>query len=522
MRKLFVLLVAAGFSANMAYSGGIMTNTNQSASYVRMLARDASLGIDAVYYNPAGLTRLADGFHLSLNNQTISQTRKINSSFGLLNDGEYQGNVSAPLFPSVYAVYKTGRLAFSGGFMPVGGGGGAEYERGLPSFETTFATVPILLSTQGIPTTAYDVDIFFEGSSIFFGGQLGVSYQLSDMVDLYGGIRYVTATNTYKGHLQNFQINPAHMLNPGGGLTNAYGFFNTIATMASGAASSVQPIIDGGGGGLTLNQAVALNIITQNQADQLAGGLGAAYNDGLNISQIQGAYQTTAATAADTADELVDRRVDAKQTGTALAPILGVNLSFSDNFNIGIKYEFLTKLELENDTEVDETGMFPDGAKTRSDMPAKLSVGAAYRATPYLNISGGIHYYFDKAADYGKTIAGSPVPNDQVIDNNFIELALGLEYDLTDNLLVSAGYLRTQTGVNEMYHSDLSHSLSTNTFGLGGRYAINDMIAVNLGFLMTFYDEDSKVMNYGAGLGTVTETYNREVMVFAVGLDFSF
>ncbi len=64
-----------------------MTNTNQSSSYIRMPARNASLGIDAAYYNPAGLVQLSDGFQLSLNNQSVFQTRTIDNSFALLNDG---------------------------------------------------------------------------------------------------------------------------------------------------------------------------------------------------------------------------------------------------------------------------------------------------------------------------------------------------------------------------------------------------------------------------------------------------
>ncbi len=521
MKKLFIMILIAGFAIHAAWAGGIMTNTNQSASYIRMLARDASLGIDAAYYNPAGLTRLSDGFHLSLNNQSIVQTRKIENTMPLLKSGYYQGDVSALLFPSVYAVYKTGRLAVSGGFMPVGGGGGADYDRGLPSFETALAAVPLQLTNFGLPTTAYDIDIAFEGSSIFFGGQLGVSYQLTDMVDVYGGLRYVTATNTYKGHLRNFTVNPTHPLNPGGGMVSGRDFLNNLAAVASGAAQSVQPLIDGGAGSLTLNQAVDMTLISQEQAMQLAGGLGAMYDESMTINQVQGAYSTTAMTAAGFAEQLSDRRVDARQTGTAIAPLLGVNLQLSDQLNIGIKYEFLTKLELENDTEIDETGMFPDGATTRSDMPAMLSVGAAYRATPQLNIAGGVHYYFDKSADYGKTVGGNRVDNDVVIDNNFIELALGLEYDINESLLLSAGYLRTITGVNEKYHSDLSHSLSTHSIGLGGRYAINDMIAVNLGFLMTFYEEDQKEFTM-QGLPPFTEIYNREVVVFAIGMDFKF
>lgn len=454
MRKIFVLLIAAGISASL-FAGGIMTNTNQSASYIRMLARDASLGIDAVYYNPAGLTSLSDGFHLSLNNQSIFQNRSIRNDFALLNQNEFKGSVSAPMFPSIYAAYKTGKLAFSFGFNPVGGGGGAVYEDGLPSFEANVAGLVPMLSGAGV--TGYRNDIYFEGSSIFFGGQLGVSYEISEILSLYGGARYVMANNSYEGYLKDIEVNT-----PAGWMRPASYLRNVIAPLQTGMEQAV-----------TLATADALDVAT------------------------------------------ADVEVDAIQKANAIAPVLGVSIKPSEQFNIGIKYEFLTKLELENETNVDGTGMFPDGEKTRSDMPAMLSVGAAYQATPQLNLSGGIHYYFDKSADYGKSL-----PNDELIDNNYIELAFGLEYSVTSDLLVSGGYLRTQTGVKEAYHSDLSHSLSTNNFGLGGRYAINDMIAVNLGFLMSFYDEDSR--SYNIATIPVNETYNRDNMVLAIGLDFSF
>jgi long-chain fatty acid transport protein len=101
MRKIFVMLMAAVLLSSAAYAGGIMTNTNQSASYVRMLARDASLGIDAVYFNPAGLTSLTNGFHFSLSNQTIFQNREITNENPLLNRSVYEGKLlprSSPVF----------------------------------------------------------------------------------------------------------------------------------------------------------------------------------------------------------------------------------------------------------------------------------------------------------------------------------------------------------------------------------------------------------------------------------------
>lgn len=130
-------------------------------------------------------------------------------------------------------------------------------------------------------------------------------------------------------------------------------------------------------------------------------------------------------------------------------------------------------------------------------------------------MSAGVHYYFDKDADFGKSL-----PNSEIIDQNLIEVAFGLEYNVNRELLLSAGYLRTQTGVNEKFQSDLSHSLSTNSNGLGGRYALTDNVSLNLGFIYTMYDGADRFINYGTGIGTHKESYQRSNMSFAVGLDF--
>ncbi len=80
MRKLLTSAVALLIAGSM-FAGGLVTNTNQSAMFTRLQNRNASTGIDAVYYNPAGLTKLGDGFFLSLNNQTISQTKTIGNNY---------------------------------------------------------------------------------------------------------------------------------------------------------------------------------------------------------------------------------------------------------------------------------------------------------------------------------------------------------------------------------------------------------------------------------------------------------
>ncbi len=64
MKRFTLTLLTVLLAFSFVYAGGIVTNTNQSTAWTRMLARDASIDIDAVFYNPAGLTKLKDGFHI--------------------------------------------------------------------------------------------------------------------------------------------------------------------------------------------------------------------------------------------------------------------------------------------------------------------------------------------------------------------------------------------------------------------------------------------------------------------------
>ncbi|MGC9344249.1 MAG: hypothetical protein ACP5E3_16215 [Bacteroidales bacterium] len=284
MKKLLLFVAAMLFTGSL-FAGGIVTNTNQSAAWVRILARDASTSADAVYFNPAGLMQLNSGFHFSISNQTIFQNREVTNDYPYLNESVFKGEVTAPVFPSIYAVYKMDKLAFSFGFNPIGGGGGATYDSGLPSFELTPSDlVPALPNAS-----EYRIDAFFEGTSIFFGYQAGISYKINDMISVFAGARYVTAKNTYNGYLRNIE------LNYGGAWTPATAVFTGIAQQANGAAAGMQPIINGGGGSLTFAQAEAATIIDPPTRAQLEGGLlqfGVPQStiDAMTIEQAQAAY----------------------------------------------------------------------------------------------------------------------------------------------------------------------------------------------------------------------------------------
>jgi long-subunit fatty acid transport protein len=543
MRK-FLTIVATTFITGSLFAGGLVTNTNQSAAWVRLPARNASVGIDAVYYNPAGLMKLENGFHFSISNQTIFQTKDVENfykgpggAYGL-NQSLYTGKVSAPVFPSVYAVYKTDRLAFSLGFNPVGGGGGAEYKTGLPSFELSASDlVPALAASQG--ATGYRLDAYLKGTSVFFGFQGGVSFKINDLISVAAGLRYVSAKNTYLGHLTDIEVNLPS------GWTRADVIMTGIATGATGAAAATTGLVSAGAGTRTLAQVQALGYITAVQRAQLEGALTSfGYPIATPIAQADAIFKGAAAKYSATATLLGDQEADVEQTGSGISPVFSVNLSPTENLNIGIKYEMATKMELENKTKKDflvgftATGspvtMFPDGDLTASDMPAMLTVGVDYKLGSKFRISLGSDYYFDKSADYGHMLdldndpstPSTPVTNKDIIAYNGWALEAGLEVILSEKLLVSGGYVFANKGTNDKYQSDLTYGLATHTFGVGGAYSVSNKIQINLGASYTLYEEDSKLADHVfSATGTLyqpKETFAKKTIVFGVGIDFSF
>ena len=559
MRKFILNLLILFLAASYSFAGGIVTNTNQSSAWVRLLVRDATTDIDAVYFNPAGRTKLNDGFHISISNQYITQGREILNNYSFLNDGLYEGEVKAPIFPDVYAAYKTGSVVFSFGFNPVGGGGGATFDRGLPSFEMGISDLVPGLQAAGQPVTAYSMNSFFEGTSVYFGLQAGVSIALSDEFSFFVGGRYISATNTYNGYLKDVSITlggtptPANVFFTGvaAQYTDGASQYTAAAALATAGGTGMQPLIDGGAGTLTFAQAEGMGIIDAATRAQLEGGLIAFGMDpsGMTLGVAQATYfgvassMTTSAAAmtASAAESsakaalLSDQEADVKQKGWGLTTIIGFNFSPSDDLNIGFKYESGTRIELKNETAQDFTvgytsngvpiTMFPEGEISRADMPAMVSLGFDYQIFSKLSVTSGVHYYFDKSVNYGRSVDGIAVKNEDVIDNGSWELGIGLEYALSDQFFVSAGYLRTNSGVSEKYQTDLSYTLGSNSVAGGLKYALSEKMALNLGVAYTKYIDDSRVFNHalsGAMDQVVTESYKKHNLSIAVGFDFSF
>lgn len=491
MKRMNLLMIGMLISSQLVLAGGLVTNTNQSAAWARMMSRNATLGIDAVYYNPAGLAQLKNGLHLSLSNQTIMQTRTVSNDYMFLSGTpkSYEAELMAPIFPSIYAAYKMDKWTFSGGFNIIGGGGSADFPTGLPTFEIPVSNLlPMLqgalapidagFAGAGFPdpmfsnVTGYNMDASFVGTSTYMGYQVGATYGINDMISVYIGGRMVMASNSYEGSLAGITID---------------------AAPASGAYSGTA-------------------------GDYLRG---IATTPGLD-APTQGLLNGTAAVLDA---ETSDKALEASQKGTGFAPIIGVNFHLSDMINIAARYEHHTKIELTNETVVDDVDMFPDGEKVRADLPSQIALGADVKPLKNLTASLSFNYFLDKGAFYGKTNeAGEQIDNELSIDENGYSYSVGLEYKLIDILGVSAGYSGGNNGVNDNYQSDLGYGLKSSTIGAGVFVDLGEKITLNAGVAFTSYDDYTKA---GAEVlsPTVTvphnTTYGKNTTIIAVGIDIS-
>ncbi|MCK3684645.1 hypothetical protein [Maribellus sp. YY47] len=544
MKKL-ALMAALVTLLQTAFGGGLLTNYNQSAQYVRMLSRNASLDIDGVFYNPAGLTSLQDGWHFAFYSQTIFQKREINSGFPYLNDPYYEGKTTIPVYPDLYGVYKKGKWAFSFGVGPAAGGGTATFDNGLPSFEIPISKiVPSLAGlTQidpALAVTSYDLNMELEASSIFWGIQLGATYDINKVISVYGGVRVMPAINTYKGSITNIMVNNTPAAAWLTGAATQVGTFATAMQAAADMPQTLSPYL-ADGGAYTLAQLEGAGMLTSTQKAQIETGLVYAgvspeMISGMNLTQIHTAYtqaspafqdkanqlNATSALLTQTSGSMNDKEVDVKQKGLGFTPIVAVNIAPNDDWNIALKYEHKTYLKLENDTKIDEMGLFPDGAKTQNDVPAIFAAGVGYRGLKWLEAQLSYNLYFDKNVDYGYNVrdksAGKLVHRD--IDKNYYELALGLQFNLSDKFAFSVGGLRSDMGVADSYQSDFSFSNPSHSLAAGICWKLTDRLTMDAGVLNTFYKKETVTFE-DPTFGKYDESYKKTTTSISAGISYS-
>ena len=513
MKKTLLLGLIALTAAPAAHAGGLLNNTSLHALYLRSLARNASLAIDATYYNPAGLVFTPDGWRFSVNSQTVLQRRDIDATFAPFaystagtTTKRFEGKATAPIVPTLMASYKKGDWAFSAVAGVFGGGGKASFTSGLPQFEANVALVPTItqaiaqkatamiatLPAGALPPAAqagfaklidpikaankYSVDSKLEGLQYVFGLQAGASYKINQHLSAYLGARLSYAYNTYTGYIRNIQVSGAD-----GAMHHAPTYFGAIAV----GAKAAEPIVN-------------------NLPDALK-------------QQVQPVLAVPGLLAKNT----LDKRIEVKQTGIGLAPIVGLNFNY-EGLNVGARYEFRTAIRVKNTTEANDSGMeqFADGAKVANDLPAVLGVGASYRILPTLTAAVSYNHFFEKSAN----MAGD---KQKTLKGNTNEYLFGLEWNALDWLDVSGGVQITRKGVSDAYQSNIHFDMSSTSYGLGVGLHLTKEAQLNLAYMISSYGDHKKaVSTYAAqpALGIAlpgSEVYSRKNQIFSIGLDYT-
>lgn len=541
-------------------AGGLLTNTNQNIAFNRNFARVGAIGIDGVYFNPAGVAFLDQGFHLSLNFQNVYQTRQITSAFSVpafantpyeypftLNGGDktdgskfYEGKASVPILPSFQVAYNKDKWSFQAGFGLTGGGGKASFNEGLPSFERQIAILPALinqqlptfstlLGQQETPATSYSMQSYMSGHQYNFGLQLGVAYKINENLSVFGGARFNYIYNKYEGNITNISADV------NGNSQNLYEYFGSKAKLLTEKAAALQA------------QAVA----AKTQADAYQAQANAA-TDPTAKAQLQaaanqyaaGAQQASAgaklvsagADKLNSSKELVkDRYVEVSQRGWGITPILGIDYR-TGKWNFAARYEFTTKFNIENNTKRDDTQKYENGVNTPNDIPGILALGVQYEVLKNLRVMAGYNHYFDKDARMDNN-------KQRFLKHNTQEFLAGVEWDINPSVTVSAGGQRTLYGLGDgKYLTDLSFVTSSYSFGVGAKIKVAKNAHLNVAYFFTNYSKFTK--NYEDAItigreqvtqpdGTIsvqpktlatknTDIFTRTNKVLGVGLDIDF
>ena len=469
IKKQLISLALAGISTATAIAGGLLTNTNQNAAFLRQLSQEAVIDITGAYMNPAGVAFLKKGFHLSLNIQNAKQNRDITTTFPLLNYNisnpnpthKFEGDAKAPVIPSFQAAYVADRWSVGACFALMGGGGKCEFDNGLGSFESLYSS-QIISGVNGALQAAnmahhlsfggYNMNAYMKGRQYFFGVTLGGTYKITNNLAAYVGLRGVIASCNYNGWVTDINA-------------------KLVATSTVGEA---------------YQQAVEQQINAQLEASSIS--------------------------------------LNADQTGFGVAPIIGIDWKINNHWNVAAKYEFRTHFCLKNKTEMNDyaamlaqqnpvLGQFADGSKIAADVPGFLTGGAMYSPIKELRINAGYHYFDDKnAVQYGD--------KQELVNGGTWEVLAGVEYDLCKWVTVSAGWQTTNYDLADGHLSDLSFVTSSHSVGAGVRVNVTNRTSVDLGWMQTFYKTRDVVTP--TPIGDKVDHYYRTNRVLGLGVNIAF
>ena len=480
-----------------------------------MMSREASIGIDGVYYNPAGVAFMGEGHHLSLNWQLAYQTRTIKNDFPLFTNNAlnsttprtFKGEAFAPVIPSLQYAYNKGRWSLQANFALTGGGGKCTFDNGLGSFEKIVAetakgacqlagVVDNAASQYGIPAMfsssqcfgtqgEYSYDSYMHGRQYYYGLSLGAAYKLSDNFSAYAGVRAVYASCNYYGYVRDIKVGEMplyQVLDPT--RTNAADIELSCDQTGLGFTPMLGVDFKTGCWNFSAKYEFKTRMRLKNKAVNQAPSIGNLADNLRNVYVAKGVSEQAA-------DAVLGNAV-----------VQGAMMQLKQKF----------------DSELgDAIGEYEDGKKIAGDIPALLTLGVGYKPVDALRINVGFHWFDDKnATSYNN--------RNKKLDRGTLEWNAGAEYDINKKLTISAGWQNTNYGLSDEYMDDKSFVVSSNSAAVGGVVPLSKKMDLNVAYFHTFYNHKKTAEEVDLGTDKINYTadYTRNNNVFAVGLDINF
>jgi long-subunit fatty acid transport protein len=340
---------------------------------------------------------------------------------------------------------------------------------------------------------------YMQGRQYYFGFQVGAAYKINPNLAVYGGLRLLYGTATYKAKISNIMVNTA------GGYQDFGSFMQTATALVDGGIATVNSNLQQVNAGIAQYEAAGVPVPAQ-------------------MAAAKAQLEETSATLAGTSKSLnalqkYSQGVNllCNQSSVGIAPIIGVDYKVG-RFNFAAKYEFKTQIRMKNESTVNEASeiaavnKFRDGEKVNEDAPALLAVGAMWSPVDVVRLNLGYHHYFDKQASwYNNT--------QDLLAHNTNEFLAGAEWDVTNRLTISAGGQLTRYGLTDEYMNDMSFVTNSYSFGFGFNYKVSRVVALKAAYFQTIYDNYERVTSEQP---RVADTFTRTNRVLGVGCEFNF
>lgn len=444
-------------------SGAWALNKNQSVEFAQDLNRSASVSTDAASHNPAGLAFLpVDGLYLNIGSQTILQTRTIEEpTLGANGPSKYEGDIHTWVFPTLQAAYRLGELTIFAHGGPLGGGGTGEFKDGLPQFD-----------------------------NMLLGFAKGVGEQVKAGIDAQAGAAVTTGAIPVSQSQRDLSFEGDEM----------------ILGTSAGAAYKILPTLSVAAAYRFSYASYAYKGSAKQSRFTFAGSAGGAAVDSILTANTNAAIQAN----------WKDIAVDVVSTGVAHGAVLGLDFKPNDIWNVGVRFEWNSELELENETKtlsapdalLPYLAGYADGAKSKITEPMVVAGGVSFKGISDLTFESSWIFGFAEEVDRDGL---------EKDFHNSLMGGIGVRYQVLPTVEVATGYSHDWTYYNDAARLESDGDLPTHYLSAGVGLQASPRLKIN-GGAMWGIGEDRHGVSKATG---ARQKMSSNLLNLGIGLEWS-